>query len=115
MPAQAQPRLKHFNKYDFVKLYVSAFPATDYKLQAEQEKVAAIIGDAIEETHNVLFEHLATKEDLQATEQKLELAILGVQKDLVVLKKDLIITLSGVIVSALVALPLIAEFVKKIF
>ena len=95
--AQTQPHLKHFSKYDFVEKYIATSSVSDQKLKEEKKKEAAIIADAIEETQAVLLENLATKEDLA------------------ILKKDLIITLTAIMASLLTFLPLVTEFLKKLF
>ena len=97
--AQMQANFRHFSKYDFVKSFMAT--ASDPKTREEKEKEAVLIADAIEETQKVLFEHLVTKEDLK--------------KDLKNLEYQLTIKLTAIIVAAMTFLPLITEFLKKLF
>lgn len=96
--AQAQPHFKHFNKYDFVKSFTSQI--SDPKAKEEEERKAVIIADAIEETQVVLFEHLATKQDLVSLEHRLE--------------QKLVIKLTAIMAALLTFLPLVTEFFKRV-
>lgn len=86
---------QHFNKYDFVKAYVSK--TVDPKQKEEKEREAVLIADAFEETQQVLFENLATKKDLVHLEQRLT------------------IRLTAIMAALLTFLPLVTQFLKVIF
>ena len=115
--AQAQHNFKHFNKYDFVKSFMAT--ASDPKIKEEKEKEAVLIADAFEETQKVLFEHLATKQDLVLlkSELKQDLVLLKseLKQDIKNLEYQLTIKLTAIIVTAMTFLPLITEFLKKLF
>ena len=106
MPNFQQLHIKHFNKYDFVKSFTASI--SDPKVREEEERKAVIIADAIEETQKVLFEHLATKEDLKLLESQLESSL---ATKLQIQKYQLI----GAVAALITFLPPFAEFVKKLF
>lgn len=116
-PAQDQPNFKHFNKYDFVKSLTVSI--SDPKIREEEERKAVIIADTIEETQVVLFEHLATKEDLKdaRNESKKDIANLRseLKKDLTLLEHKLTIKLTAIMAALLTFLPLIINFLQKLF
>jgi hypothetical protein len=62
--AIAQPKFKVFDKYDFVKSYVSIAHPKNEDAKKEREEEAALIANAIKDTQGVLLENLVTKEDL---------------------------------------------------
>ena len=62
--AMHQPKFKLFDKYDFVKSYVSISHPKNEEAKKEREEEAALIANAIKETQGVLLENLVTKEDL---------------------------------------------------
>ena len=71
-----QPKFKLFDKYDFIKMYVST--TTDEKVKAEKQQEAEIIANAILENQNssmesmvAKLENLATKEDVKISEYRL--------------------------------------------
>ncbi len=67
-----QPKFKLFDKYDFVKSYVSISHSRNEEDKKEREEEAALIANAIKETQNVLLENLATKEDIKALEEDIK-------------------------------------------
>ncbi len=77
-------KFKTFDKYDFVKSYVALSAATNADRNAIdlKEKEASFIADAIQENQNIVFENLATKEELN-------LQIAGVIKEIKALETDL--------------------------
>ena len=132
-------KFKTFDKYDFIKSLVAASVENveDFKQKEREEKRAEIIAEAFEENQNIIFENLATKDEL-----KLEIA--GVMKEIKVLeagmmametelKKDmktlekeiksemkqlrsnLIITLTGIMAALFTFLPLATEFIRHLF
>jgi hypothetical protein len=66
-----QPKFQLFDKYDFVKSYVSISHSKDEKSKTEREEEAALIANAIKNSQSILLESLATKEDLKTLEYKL--------------------------------------------
>lgn len=64
--AIAQPKFKLFDKYDFVKSYVSISHPKSEEAKKEREEEAALIANAIKDTQNVLLENLATKDDIES-------------------------------------------------
>ncbi len=53
-----QPKFEIFDKYEFVKSYVS--------ITHPKNEEAALIANAIKDTQNVLLENLATKDDIES-------------------------------------------------
>ena len=114
-------KFKTFDKYDFIKSLVAASVENveDFKQKEREEKRAEIIAEAFEENQNIIFENLATKDEL-----KLEIA--GVMKEIKVLDKEiksemkqlrsnLIITLTGIMAALFTFLPLATEFIRHLF
>ncbi len=121
-------KFKTFSKYDFVKSFI----ATN-----DKEEKAAIIADAIEDTQRVLLENLVTKQDLKNLEVDLKKDIKNLEVDLkkdiknleVDLRKDMkileinlkkemqgqLIKLGSLIVILFTILPLLTDFLKKLF
>ena len=100
--ALQQPKFKIFDKYDFVKSFVAV--THDSKTKEEEEKKAAIIADAIQETQIVLLENLATKEDIKSLEKEIKL-----------LEHNLTIKMAVIVGGFLTVLPLITDFIRHLF
>ena len=104
--SQTKNEFKTFSKYDFVKSFI----ATN-----DKEEKAAIIADAIEDPQRVLLENLVTKQDLKNLEidLKKDMKILEIN-----LKKEMqgqLIKLGSLMVILFTILPLLTEFLKKLF
>lgn len=99
-----QPKFKLFDKYDFVKSYVSISHSKDAKTKEEREEEAALIANAIKDTQNVLLENLATKDDIQS-----------LKIDLKVLEHRMIIKLTTIMAALLTLLPVATDFIRHIF
>jgi hypothetical protein len=109
--AVQQPKFQLFDKYDFVKSYVSISHSKNEESKIEREQEAALIANAIKETQNVLLENLATKEDLKA----LELATsANLKKDIEQLKSDLTIRLTVIMTGLFTLLPLVTDFIRHL-
>ncbi len=109
-----QSRFKLFDKYDFVKSYVSISHSKDEKSKIEREEEAALIASAIKDTQNVLLD-LATKEDLKALElsAKTDIKMLEIS-----LKKEMqgnLIKLGVLITILLGVLPLGVAYLRTVF
>ena len=61
-----QPKFEIFDKYEFVKSYVSITHPKNEEAKKEREEEAALIANAIKDTQNVLLENLATKDDIES-------------------------------------------------
>ena len=99
-----QPKFQLFDKYDFVKSYVSISHSKNEESKIEREQEAALIANAIKETQNVLLENLATKEDIKMLE--------------ITLKKDIqssFIKLGSAIIVIFGALPIGVSYLKNLF
>ena len=125
-------KFKTFDKYDFIKSLVAASVENveDFKQKEREEKRAEIIAEAFEENQNIIFENLATKDEL-----KLEIA--GVMKEIKTLEVDLkreikalemstkanmkaleyrlTLKLPAIIVGLLTVLPFITDFIRHLF
>ena len=86
------------------------------KIREQKEKEAAIIADAIEENQNIVFENLATKDELQLGLKALELSS---KKDLEIglkaLEYRLTIRLTAIMAALLTFLPIATDFVRHLF
>ena len=113
-----QVKFKVFDKYNFVKSFVAAQvgDVNDLKIREQKEKEAAIIADAIEENQNIVFENLATKDELQLGLKALELSS---KKDLEIglkaLEYRLTIRLTAIMAALLTFLPIATDFVRHLF
>jgi hypothetical protein len=111
--ALQQPKFKIFDKYDFVKSFVAV--THDSKAKEEEEKKAAIIADAIQETQNIVFENLVTKDDLKTVEMSLKRDIQMLE---ISLRKDMqsnLIKLGSLMIILLTFLPLLNDFIGHLF
>jgi hypothetical protein len=134
-------QLRHFDKYDFIKSFVATASILDSKHKEEKEREAELIANAIEETQIVLFDNLATKKDLEelrlATKKDLQEFSLITKQDLAIMRQDLkllenefkkdlqyglvaleqklTIKLAAIMAALLTFLPLVTEFLKKLF
>ena len=78
------------------------------KIREQKEKEAAIIADAIEENQNIVFENLATKDELQLGLKELEMSIKA-------LEYRLTIRLTAIMAALLTFLPIATDFVRHLF
>ncbi len=84
-----------------------------------KEKEAAIIADAIEENQNIVFENLATKDELQLGLKALEMSIkaleLSTKADIKALEYRLTIRLTAIMAALLTFLPIATDFIRHLF
>ncbi len=114
-----QPRFKLFDKYDFVKSYVSISHSKNEEDKKEREEEAALIANAIKETQNVLLENLATKEDIKSLEKDIKALELSTKKDLELglkaLEYRMTIKLTAIMAALFTFLPLATDFIRHLF
>jgi len=103
-------QFKHFDKFNFVESFIAT--VSDPKVKEEEKKRAVIIAEAIEESQGLLLENLATKQDLKILEKELKQDL---QYGLVALEQKLTIKLTAIMAALLTFLPLVTEFLKKLF
>jgi len=89
----------------------------------EKEQEASLIADAIEKTHIVLLENLATKDELKSGLKALELSMkqdlsileLSTKADIKSLEYRLTIRLTAIMAALLTFLPLATDFARGMF
>ena len=117
--AITQPKFKLFDKYDFVKSYVSISHSKNEEDKKEREEEAALIANAIKETQNVLLENLATKEDIKSLEKDIKALELSTKKDLELglkaLEYRMTIKLTAIMAALFTFLPLATDFIRHLF
>ena len=106
-----QPKFQLFDKYDFVKSYVSISHSKNEESKIEREQEAALIANAIKETQNVLLENLATKEDIKALEKDIKMLEITLKKDI----QSSFIKLGSAIIVIFGALPIGVSYLKHLF
>ena len=106
-------KFKPFSKYDFVKSFVAASigDSVDLKTKEQEEKKAAIIADAIEETQAVLLESLATKEDIKILEKDIK----ALEKEIISSETRLTIKVAVIVGGFLTIAPLLTDFIRHLF
>ena len=96
-----QSKLELFNKYEFIKSYISiANPKTKQETKVKEEQ-AALIASAIKDNQDVLLKNLATKDDILSTKDDILLAKSELKNEIQNLKYELMIK-GGVFLVALI-------------